>query len=72
MWCVRCLVHGFKPATLQICSVVRWLFGCGLDGLLVVLIVLGDAGPLLLFLGTTGVSIHAVLDRVHSVTRIVS
>ena len=37
----------------QVCSVVRWLFGCGLVGLLVVLlcrcfVVLGNAGPLLI------------------------
>ena len=50
----NCVVRRMFGA--QVCSVVRWLFGCGLVGLLVVLIVpcfgafvvLGDAGPLLL------------------------
>ena len=35
----------------QVCSVVRWLFGCGFVGgfeCAVVFVVLGDAGPLLL------------------------
>ena len=62
-WCaVTCVLMGVECWLMcvvrrmfgaQVCSVVRWLFRCGFVGLLVVLIVpfvvLGDAGPLLLF-----------------------
>ena len=63
-WCaVTCVLMGVECWLMcvvrrmfgaQVWSVVRWLFGCGVVGLLVVLIVplffvvLGDAGPLLL------------------------
>ena len=43
---LMCVVRRMFGA--QACSVVRRLFGCGLVVLLVILIVQGDAGPLLL------------------------